>query len=387
VRKIGVVTVARSDYGLQLPVIKAIQADPELELALIVAGMHLAPEFGFTRRDIEGDGFEIAYEVEMTVSSDSPKGLSISMGLGTIGFASAYEIVKPDMLVVLGDRFEMHAATSAAVPFGIPVAHIHGGESTEGAIDEQFRHSMTKMSHLHFATTELYAQRIRQMGEQPDRVFHVGSPGIDNIKSMELYTEKEFQRTYSVELKHPVLLVTFHPVTLEHEQTPFHVEQLLKALDGVEAQVIFTYPNADTMGRYIIRSIEEFREDRIDRVSVQPNLGQKGYLSLLGLADAMVGNSSSGLIEAPSFNLPVVNIGNRQKGRVRGSNVLDVGHGADEIISGINQALESKFRQDLTGSTNPYGDGHAAQRIVQVLRSVQVDGLKIKTFQDMEPNA
>jgi len=215
----------------------------------------------------------------------------------------------------------------------------------------------------------------------------VGSPGIDNIKSMELYTEKEFQRTYSVELKHPVLLVTFHPVTLEHEQTPFHVEQLLKALDGVEAQVIFTYPNADTMGRYIIRSIEEFREDRIDRVSVQPNLGQKGYLSLLGLADAMVGNSSSGLIEAPSFNLPVVNIGNRQKGRVRGSNVLDVGHGADEIISGINQALESKFRQDLTGSTNPYGDGHAAQRIVQVLRSVQVDGLKIKTFQDMEPNA
>lgn len=383
-RKIGVVTVARSDYGLQLPVIKAVQRDPELELALIVAGMHLAPEFGFTRRDIERDGFRIAFDVEMTVSSDSPKGLSISMGLGVIGFAHAYEQVKPDMLVVLGDRFEMHAAASAAVPFGIPIAHIHGGESTEGAIDEQFRHSITKMSHLHFASTEFYAQRIRQMGEREDRVFCVGSPGIDNITSMELYTEKEFQRTYGFELRHPVLLVTYHPVTLEHEQTPYHIEQLLNALDSVDAQVIFTYPNADTMGRYIIKEIETFRKGRYDRVFVEPNLGQKGYLSLLGLADAMVGNSSSGLIEAPSFNLPVVNIGNRQKGRVRGSNVLDVGYSADEIIDGINRALEGEFRKCLVDAKNPYGDGRAAQRIIRVLKTVEMDGLGIKAFQDME---
>ena len=383
-RKIAAVTVSRSDYGLLLPVLRRIQEDPKLNLALIVAGMHLAPEFGMTVQMIENDGLEIAERVEMTLSSDTPEGVSKSMGLGMIGFSSAYARLRPDLLVVLGDRFEMHAAAAAALPFNIPVAHIHGGELTEGAIDEQLRHSITKMSHLHFASTELYSRRIRQMGEPADRVFWVGSPGIDNIRCTERYSEREFEQVYGIAVDHPCLLVTYHPVTLEYEQTEYQVDQLLDALNRLGVEAVFTYPNADTMGRYIIKRIEQFRQDSDGRVYVMPNLGSKGYLSLMGLVDAMVGNSSSGIIEAASFGLPVVNIGNRQKGRERERNVIDVGYDTDEILAGVNRALEPSFRRELVGMSNPYGDGRAAEQIVDVLKAVNLEPLRFKVFRDLE---
>ena len=383
-RTIAAVTVSRSDYGLLLPVLRRIQEDPQLNLALIVAGMHLSPEFGMTVQMVENDGLEIAERVEMTLSSDTPEGVSKSMGLGMIGFSTAYARSRPDLLVVLGDRFEMHAAATAALPFNIPVAHIHGGELTEGAIDEQLRHSITKMSHLHFATTELYSRRIRQMGEPEDSVFWVGSPGIDNIRCTERYSEREFEQVYGITMDHPCLLVTYHSVTLEYEQTQYQIDELLAALDRLGTQAVCTYPNVDTMGRYIIRRIEEFQRNSNGRVHVIPNLGSKGYLSLMGLVDAMVGNSSSGIIEAASFELPVVNVGNRQKGRVRGQNVIDVGYEADKIAAGVNRALDSEFRRGLEGMPNPYGEGRAAGQIVEVLKTVELESLTIKAFQDID---
>ena len=383
-RIIGVVTVARSDYGIYLPLLRKIQADPDLRLHLIVAGMHLSPEFGLTVKAIEADGFEIGERVEMLLSSDTPEGIAKSMGLGTIGFAQAYACFRPDILVVLGDRFEMHAAALAALPFKIPVAHIHGGEVTQGAIDDALRHSMTKLSHLHFVSTQEYARRVMQLGEEPWRVVACGALSLDNLHDVHLLSRKELADKFGVSLEDKFLLVTYHPVTLEYEQTEWQIGELLAGLDECGLPVLFTMPNADTSGRAISQRIKEFVTAHPSS-QVVDNLGTQGYFSMMALATAMVGNSSSGIVEAAPFKLPVVNIGTRQQGRVRSANVIDVGYNGNEILDGIQRALLREFAASLAQMTNPFGDSRAAERIVRTLKQVDLDDrLLIKRFVDYQ---
>lgn len=384
-RTIGVVTTSRSDYSYYLPLLRRIQSDSDLRLQLFVTGMHLAPEFGFTVRDIEADGFPIAERIEMLVASDTPEAIAKSMGLGTIGFAQAFARTRPDILVLLGDRFEMHAAAVAALPFTIPLAHIGGGESTEGLIDEPIRHSITKMSHLHFTTTEYYARRIIQMGEEPWRVTISGAPSLDNLHDLDWLSRSDLEARFGLDLDVSPLVVTYHPVTLEYEATEWQVTELLAALDKVGAPVIFTYPNADTWSRIIRRLIDVYVASH-PNARVVVNLGTSAYFSLLRHCAAMVGNSSSGIIEAASFRLPVVNVGNRQQGRVRGPNVVDVGYEREAVLAGIRNVLDPGFRASLTDLVNLYGDGHAAERIVAVFKQVSLDmGLRHKRFHEVMP--
>ena len=381
-RTIGVVTMSRSDYGIYLPVLREIQRAPDLRLYLIVSGMHLSPEFGLTVQTIEQDGFEIDERIEMLMSSDTPEGIAKSMGLGVMGFAQAYARFRPDILVVLGDRFEMHAAALAALPFKIPVAHILGGEITQGAIDDALRHSMTKLSHLHLVSNEEYARRVRQLGEEPWRITVCGAPSLDNLHSIQLMEAKEIESRYGIRLQPPPLLVTFHPVTLEYEQTEWQVGEVLAALDTLGMPVVFTRPNADTNGRIIAHMMEAFAQAHSSAWMVG-DLGIQAYFSLMSLAAAMVGNSSSGIIEAPSFKLPVVNVGDRQRGRIRAENVIDVECNRDAVLAGLRRALLPELRASLETLTNPYGDGHAAERIVQRLRQVELGKeLLMKRFYD-----
>lgn len=371
-RKIGVITVGRSDYGYCLPILRAIQTDPELELLLFVGGAHLSPQFGMTVREIEQDGFPIAARVEMLSSSDAPEDVARAMGRGTEGFGQAYARSRPDLLLALGDRFEMHAAVAAALPFNIPVAHIGGGELTEGAIDDAFRHSITKLSHLHFVYTEQYARRLERMGEEPWRIVVCGAPALDNPKAMPLLAARELEQRYGFRLDPPALLATFHPVTLELERTEWQVGELLAALAESGMPVIFTAPNADSGNQAIRRRLQEFVAGRKDRWLVE-NLGTQAYFSLMALAAAMVGNSSSGIIEAASLKLPVVNVGTRQQGRARARNILDVGYARAEVLAGIRRATAPGFRAALRDLENPYGRGDAAPRIVAALKSVELD--------------
>jgi UDP-hydrolysing UDP-N-acetyl-D-glucosamine 2-epimerase len=379
-RRIGVVTVARSDYGIYLPILRMIQQDPDLELVLIVGGMHLSPEFGLTVNILEADGFKPSGKVEMLLSSDSPEGVAKSVGLGVIGFAQAFAQLKPDLLLLLGDRFEMMAAAVAALPFKVPIAHIHGGESTEGSIDEAIRHSITKMSHIHFASTETHGARIRQMGEEPWRVTVSGAPSLDNLQGMAFLSAEALERKYGLDLDRPPLLITYHPVSLDYENTEYQVTELLAALRTCGLPLIFTFPNADTSGRKIIQMIELFVKDMtLARVIV--NLGTDGYFSLMSHAAAVVGNSSSGIVEAASFKLPVVNIGERQRGRFHAGNVIDCGYLRGQILEAIRKAVSQEFRETLRDLVNPYGDGHAAERIVAKLKSVSLDNvLLLKRF-------
>lgn len=377
------VTVARSDYGIYVPVLRRILSDPDLRLHLIVTGMHLSPEFGLTVEAIDSDGFEIGDRIEMLLSSDTPEGIAKSMGLGTMGMAQSYARKRPDILMVLGDRFEMHASALAALPFKIPVAHIHGGELTEGAIDDALRHSITKLSHLHFVSTEQYARRVIQLGEEPWRVTVSGAPSLDNLHSLKLLDAQELERQYGLNLSPPPLLVTFHPVTLEYEQTEWQMGELLGALSNIEMPVIFTMPNADTGGRAISRMIKESVNTRA-LTRVVDTFGTQGYFSMMATAAAMVGNSSSGIVEAPSFKLPVVNIGTRQRGRIRPANVIDVGYDRSEILKGIKKATQPEFRESLRHLENPYGRGQAADTIVERLRAVALDEtLTRKRFHDV----
>lgn len=385
-RTIGVVTVARSDYGIYLPILHAIQRSPDLHLHLIVSGMHLSPEFGTTLANIKQDGFPIGDQFEMLLSSDHAEGTAKSVGLGIISFAQSYARVRPDILVVLGDRTEMLAAAVASIPFNIPLVHIHGGEVTEGAIDEVIRHSMTKMSHLHFVSTEQYGLRIQQMGEEPWRVHVTGAPGLDNIRSIQLYSPEELTELLELPSGKPPLLVTFHPATRSAQDTIYHISELLSALHSVEYPILFTYPNADTSGRYIIQAIEQFVSEH-SNAKVVANLGTRAYFSLLNYAAAMIGNSSSGIIEAPSFKLPVVNIGDRQQGRLQGQNVINVDYERNSVLAGIRQATSASFKSSLVNMKNPYGDGTAAERIVDVLRNCPLDDkLLKKRFVDLDRN-
>jgi UDP-hydrolysing UDP-N-acetyl-D-glucosamine 2-epimerase len=371
-RRIGVVTVARSDYGIYRPILRAMQKDKDLELKLVVGGMHLSPEFGYTVAAIEPDGFEIAARVEMLLSSDSPQGVAKSMGVGVIGFAQAYAHLQLDLLLLLGDRFEMMSAAVAALPFRTPIAHIHGGESTEGAIDEAIRHAITKMSHIHFASTEAYARRIVQMGEEPWRVVVSGAPSLDNLGNVSLIGPKALEERFRFDLKDPTLLITYHPVTLEYEDTIFHVDELLAALKESGFSLIFTFPNADTHGRIVLDKINSFVRGN-PRSWVIPSLGSEPYFSLMATAVAMVGNSSSGILEAASFKLPVVNIGTRQRGRIHGRNVLDVGYTRAEILEGIRHVTTTEFKESLNGIKNPYGDGNATEKIIAKLKTIPLD--------------
>lgn len=371
-RAIGVVSVSRSDYGHLLPVLEEIRAAPDLRLLLFVAGMHLAPAFGRTADAIEADGWPIAERIEMLEPGDSPDAVAGSIGNGVSGFARAYARQRPDLVVVLGDRFEMLAAAVAALPFALPVAHIHGGEESQGAMDNQIRHAITKLAHLHFASAEPHARRLAHMGEEEWRIHTTGAPGLDRIRTMDFLTREALAKVLELPPDGPWLLVTFHPVTLEYAETEAQVDELLAALDKVDGTLVITYPNADTAGRTVIRRMEEFAARR-PRARLRQNLGDQAYLSLLRHADAMVGNSSSGLIEAPSFGLPVVDVGSRQRGRLRGTNVINVGCARDEILRGIEAALAPGFRERLRGSPNPYGDGHAVPRIVRVLREISLD--------------
>ena len=381
-RTIGVVTVGRSDYGIYLPILRRIQADPELRLHLIVSGAHLAPGFGLTVNMIQADGFEIGERVEMLLTSDSPEGIAKSIGIGVIGFAQAFARFRPDILLVLGDRFEMHAAALAALPFNIPVAHIHGGEVTQGAMDDALRHSLTKLSHLHFVSTPEYARRVAQLGEEAWRITISGAPSLDNLRVLVLPTREQLEAQINFRLHPAPLLVTFHPVTLELDQTEWQITELMAALNKLDLPVVFTMPNADTYNGIIRRHIAEYVRAHSSAWSVE-NFGTQNYFGVMQFAAAMIGNSSSGIIEAPSFKLPVVNIGTRQTGRVRANNVIDVGYERSEIVAGVQRAITPEFREGLSERVNPYGDGHAAENIVEVLKAVALDDRLIrKVFRD-----
>ena len=380
-RKICVVTGSRAEYGLLSGLMHAIKNDPELELQIIATNMHLSPEFGLTYRNIEQDGFTINKKVEMLLSSDTANATAKSVGLGFIGFADAYEDLQPDMVVVLGDRYEIISAVSTALFYKIPVAHLHGGEITEGAYDDCIRHSITKMSHLHFTSTEEYRQRVIQLGEDPSRVFNVGAPGIENIKKVPLMGKEELEATLGgFTLGDKALLVTYHPVTLENSTAEEQIKNLLAALDEYpEYKVIFTLPNSDTDGRVIIHLINEYVVKHADRTVAYPSLGFRRYLSALQFVKAAVGNSSSGIIEVPSFGIPTLNIGDRQKGRLAADSVVNCGTSKEEILEGLKKVLHAEQKEII----NPYEGKNTTADILQVLKNYPLEGLIQKTFYNL----
>lgn len=382
-RRIGVVTVARSDYGILRPLLRRLAAEREVELQLIAAGMHLAPAFGHTIDEIRADGFAIAATVAATPEGDGPADMARAMGVGTIGFADAYEKLRPDLLILLGDRFEMHAAAVAAVPFLIPLAHISGGAVTQGAIDDGFRHSITKLAHVHFVENELHGARVRQMGEDPRRVIETGALGIDGMLETQWLSVSELNQRFGLALDpaRPPLLVTFHPVTRDYQNTGKHAEALLAALADSRLPMVFTYPNADTAGRELIGLIEKFVAARADAWAV-PSFGSQGYFSMMRIAAAMVGNSSSGIVEAATLQVPVVDVGDRQAGRPAGANVVRVACEKAAILAAIRRVASADFKRSLQGLANPYGDGHAAPKIVAALRDLDLadPGLIRKAF-------
>ncbi|EGW22464.1 UDP-N-acetylglucosamine 2-epimerase [Methylobacter tundripaludum] len=383
-RKICAVTGSRAEYGLLYWLMKEIQDDSALELQIIVTGMHLSPEFGLTWKQVEQDGFIIHRKVEMLLSSDTPVGISKSIGLGVIGFADALECLQPDVLVVLGDRFEIFAACQAAMTHRIPIAHIHGGEITEGAVDDAIRHAITKMSHLHFTATESYRRRVIQLGEQPQRVFNAGAPGLDNIFRLQLLDKPQLEQAIGFKLGKRNLLVTFHPVTLENATAASQFGNLLKALDCFDdSHIIFTQPNADADGRVIIDMIEQYRQRFPERIASFVSLGSLRYLSALKYMDAVVGNSSSGLIEAPAFKIGTINIGDRQKGRLCADSVIHCEPEVDAIVQAFNRLFSEKFQESLKTVENPYGNSGASAKIKELLKSQSLDGLLKKSFYDL----
>lgn len=383
-RKICVITGTRAEYGLLRWVMQGIKDDPDLLLQVIATGTHLSPEYGLTYRAIEDDGFLIDRKVEMLTSSDTPVGIVKSMGLGLIGFADALNELRPDLIVVLGDRYEIFSAVSAALISNIPVAHIHGGETTEGAFDEALRHSITKMSQFHFVATEEYRQRVIQLGEQPDKVLLVGGLGIDSIRRLRLLDRAELEKSIDFKFGHKNLLVTFHPVTLENEAIEDQMNQLLDALSRLsDTHLIFTFPNADTGSRILIKMVKDF-------VALNPNsrayssLGQLRYLSCIAQVDGVVGNSSSGLLEVPSFKKGTVNIGDRQRGRLQAESVINCEPTSEKISAAIAKLYSSEFKDSLRQTVNPYGKGGASEAIISALKAISLEGVLKKPFYDLD---
>lgn len=387
-RKIAVVTGTRAEYGLLYWLINQIHESGTMELQLIVTGSHLSPEFGRTVDKIEEDQFPIVAKVEMLLSSDSPVGIAKSIGLGIIGFADVLDRLKPDIMVVLGDRFEILAAAQAAMTSRIPIAHIHGGELTEGLIDEAIRHAVTKMSHIHFTAAEPYRRRVIQLGENPDRVFNVGAVGLDNIMNMDLLDKKDFEASIGFELGDQNFLVTYHPVTLSGRDPSEDFSSLLKALDQFpDAKLIITKPNADTFGRKLIHMIDEFAFQHSNRVFATTSLGQLRYLSAIKHVDVVIGNSSSALIEVPSFGKPSINIGERQKGRLHGTSVINCGTTTVEIEEAIRYALSDEHLEKTKNASLIFGNGGASKRIFDILSTIDLNDLILKQFYDLEGQA
>lgn len=364
-RRISVVTGSRAEYGLLRWVIDELHRDPEIDLQLVVTGMHLSPDYGLTWKEIERDGYPISERVEMLEGSDSPKGIARSIGRAVAGFGEVFERLQPDIVVLLGDRFEVFAAAQAALVSNVPIAHIAGGDTTEGAYDEAFRHGITKMAHLHLVTNELAARRVVQMGEDPAMVRIVGSPGLDNLRRLALLDRETLRTELGGVFRARNLLVTFHPVTLEPGGSTQHFTALLEALDslGIHTGLFFTKPNADTGGRALGAMLEAWAASR-PNAHVYTSLGQLRYLSLMAQVDVVVGNSSSGLYEAPSLHKPTVDIGDRQRGRLAADSVIH----CDPNRASIAAALAAAFQRDCSRTLNPYGDGHSSTRIVAALK-------------------
>jgi GDP/UDP-N,N'-diacetylbacillosamine 2-epimerase (hydrolysing) len=385
-RKICIITGTRAEYGLLRWVMQGVKEDSELTLQIIATGMHLSPEFGLTYKAIEQDGFQIDRKVEMLTSSDTPVGIAKSMGLGMIGFADALHELQPDLIVVLGDRFEIFSAVSAALIARIPVAHLHGGETTEGAFDEALRHSITKMSQLHFVAAEPYRQRVIQLGEQPNRVFLVGGLGIDNIKRMQLLDRAALEVSLDFKLGVKNLLITFHPVTLEKATAEKQMEELLAALAELkDTQLIFTLPNADTGGRLLIKMVQSFVAEHTN-ARAYDSLGQLRYLSCISHVDGVVGNSSSGLAEVPSFKKGTINIGDRQRGRLQAESVINCAPTRENITTALQQLYSADFQASLHNMINPYGEGGASAKVVHTLKYYPVEDIVKKFFYDLSKN-
>jgi UDP-hydrolysing UDP-N-acetyl-D-glucosamine 2-epimerase len=385
-RKIAVFTGTRAEYGLLYWIIKGIHESAVAALQLYVGGMHLSPEFGKTVGQIEKDNIPIEAKLEFLLSSDSPVGVAKSMGLALISAADVLERCKPDLLVVLGDRCEAMAMCQAAMVARIPIAHIHGGETTEGVVDEAVRHAITKMAHLHFTATEQYRKRVIQLGEHPDRVYNYGAPGIDSIKSLPLLSRAALADTLQFDIENdPYMLITYHPVTLENNGAANALAELLEALDEYpHHKFIITYPNADTFGRNLITCLQNFKKKYPGRVLLSRSLGQLRYLSALKHCELVIGNSSSGLIEAPTLHVPTINIGNRQKGRIAGESVVHCPGDKESILSALKLAHSKDFRKLCLLSRNPYGEGNSSERILSVLFERELEGLVCKTFYDCD---
>lgn len=379
-KRIGIMTGTRAEYGLLKPLMQEINKDNDLELYLIVSGMHLSPEFGMTYQEIEEDGFEINAKVEMLLSSDSPAGISKSIGLGVIGFADEFQRADLDMLILLGDRYEALSAAISAMVMRIPIAHLHGGELTEGAIDEGIRHSITKMSYLHFTSTEQYRNRVIQLGENPERVFYVGALGVENIKKINLMTKEELERSIHFEIDENTVVVTYHPVTLENNTVEEQFLNLLKVLDrNPKIRMIFTKANADTNGRIVNELIDKYAAQNSERACAFMSLGQKRYLSALKYCRIVIGNSSSGIIEAPSFGKPIINIGDRQKGRICADSVINCGYTQQEIQRAMETALTEEFENKARNCRNPYEKENTAANIISVIKDYLLnDKIKLK---------
>jgi len=378
-----VVTGSRADYGLLRWTMEAIRKADDLELQVIAAGMHLSPRFGLTYREIEKDGFRIDAKVDMSLQSDSPVGIAQSMGAGLAGFGEALQTLGPDLLVLLGDRFEIFCAAAAALVARIPIAHLHGGETTEGAFDEALRHSITKMSHLHFVAAEEYRRRVIQLGESPDRVFLVGGLGIENILKLPLLDRPALEAALGFRLMRRNLLVTFLPATLDSQSSEAQFAELLAALEPLEnTRLIFTMPNADPGGRALIDMVERFVAGH-ENARARASLGQLLYLTCMRHVDAVVGNSSSGLCEAPSFRTATINIGDRQRGRLRAASVIECPPERDAIAAALERAYSSEFRAGLAAVRNPYGETAASDRIVPIIRTCPLETLLKKSFHDL----
>lgn len=382
--KICIATGTRAEYGLLKPLIEKINADKEFTLQLLVTGAHLSPEFGLTYRQIEADGYMIDAKVEMLLSSDTAEGITKSMGLGMIGYAGALKRLAPDLLVILGDRYEMLSVASTALIFRIPIAHIHGGELTEGAYDDAIRHAITKMSALHFTSTEAYRQRVIQLGEQPERVFNVGAIGLDNFQSLLLLSKQELEEDLHITFHKYNYLIGFHPETLSDQSVEEQFEALLQAIDEqTNSFFIFTKANADTNGRIINQMMEAYVAENPEKSVLFASLGSLRYLSVMKQVTAVVGNSSSGILEAPSAGTATINIGDRQKGRIQAESIENCSSQKEDITRAFQKVQSEEFRNKLNGITNPYGNGNASGQIIDVFKTVSPDKLSQKIFYDI----
>ena len=382
-RTIAVITGTRAEYGLLKNLLHEIKNDPELQLQIIATSMHLSPEFGFTYQLIEKDSFYIDAKIEMLLSSDTAIGVAKSVGVGILGFADAFERLKPDIIVVLGDRFEILAAVQTAMIMKIQVAHIHGGELTQGAIDDSIRHAIAKMSHLHFTAAEVYRKRVIQLGESPDRVFNYGAPGVERIKKIKLLSKKDLEKVLDFQFGNPAFLVTYHPATLLLDKIKDELSYLFSALDAFpQAHIIFTKSNADEAGRLINQQIDLYAEKNSDRIKTYTSMGDLDYLSTLQNCDVVIGNSSSGIIEAPTLHKPTVNIGHRQDGRLLADSIIQSGATVDEIQKAIQKALSNEFKQVVENTVSPYDSGKTAEMIKNKIKNVDLKKLLQKKFFD-----